>query len=88
MSKPIESLPNIGPELAASLRFAGVNSAEDLIALGATAVWRRLVRAGILADIQSLYLLDGAASGVRWDEMPFERKQELRQFAVSYSQGV
>ena len=88
MSKPIESLPNIGPELAASLRYAGVTSAEDLIALGAIAVWRRLVRAGILADIQSLYLLDGAATGVSWDEMSFERKQELRQFAVAYSQGV
>ena len=87
MPKPIESLPNIGPELAIQLKKAGITNAEELVRLGAMNAWRRLVRAGLRGDVTSLLALEGAIEGIRWHEIPLERRQELKQFAVSYSQG-
>jgi DNA transformation protein len=87
MPKPIESLPNIGPELATQLNKAGITNAEELVRLGAMTAWRRLVRAGLRGEVNSLLALEGAIEGVRWHEIPLERRQELKQLAVSYSQG-
>jgi len=88
MSKPIESLPNIGPELAAQLQKIGVSTAEDLLRVGAVAAWQRLVRAGLRDCMNSLFALEGAIEGVRWQEVPIERKEELKLMAVGFSQGL
>jgi len=88
MSKPIESLPNIGPELAAQLQKIGISTAEDLLRIGAVAAWQRLVRAGLRDCMNSLLALEGAIEGVRWQEVPVERKEELKMMAVGFSQGL
>jgi DNA transformation protein and related proteins len=87
MPKPIESLPNIGPELAIQLNKVGITSAEELVGLGAMTVWRRLMRTGLRGEVNILLALEGAIEGIRWHEIPLERRQELKQLAVSYSQG-
>jgi len=88
MSKPIESLPNIGPELAAQLQKIGISTAEDLLRIGAVAAWQRLVRVGLRDCMNSLLALEGAIEGVRWQEVPVERKEELKMMAVGFSQGL
>lgn len=87
MPKPIESLPNVGPELATQLKKVGITTGEELLRAGAIGAWQRLVRAGLRDCMNSLLALEGAIEGVRWQELPFERKQELRQMAVGFSQG-
>jgi DNA transformation protein and related proteins len=87
MPKPIESLPNIGPELAAQLQKIGINTSEELLRVGAMAAWQRLVRAGLRDCLNSLLALEGAIEGVRWQELPIERKEELKLMAVGFSQG-
>lgn len=87
MPKPIESLPNIGPELAAQLQKVGINTSEELLRTGAMAAWQRLVRAGFRDCMNSLLALEGAIEGVRWQELPIERREELKLMAVGFSQG-
>jgi hypothetical protein len=87
MPKPIQSLPNIGPELAAQLQKIGINTSEELLRVGAVAAWQRLVRAGLRDCMNSLLALEGAIEGVRWQELPIERKEELKLMAVGFSQG-
>ena len=88
MSKPIESLPNIGPELAVQLQKIGIGTAEDLLRIGAIAAWQLLVRAGLRDCMNSLLAIEGAIEGVRWQEVPIERKEELKLMAVGFSQGL
>ena len=87
MPKPVESLPNIGPELATELKKVGITNADELVRLGAMAAWRRLVRVGLRGEVNSLLALEGAIEGIRWHEIPLERRQELKELAVSYSEG-
>lgn len=87
MPKPIESLPNIGPELAIQLNKVGITTAEELVRVGAMGAWRRLVRSGLRGGVNSLLALEGAIEGIRLHEIPLERRQELKQLAVAYSQG-
>ncbi|WP_050347240.1 TfoX/Sxy family DNA transformation protein [Arsenicicoccus sp. oral taxon 190] len=65
----MESLPNIGPKLAAALRQVGVPDAETLRARGAEAVWRELRSAGLFDSAMSLQALEGAVQGMRWHDL-------------------
>jgi DNA transformation protein len=87
MPRPIDSLPNIGPELATQLRHVGITTAEDLVHTGAVKAWQRLVNAGLRDCVHSLLALEGAIEGVRWHQISLERREELKQQAVAYSQG-
>lgn len=88
MSKSIEELPNIDLGLAARLKQAGITDADALIQIGAGKAWQRLLRHGWQGGIDGLLRLEGAISGVRWTQVPFDRQQELCLEAVAYSQGV
>ena len=46
MSRPVSSLRNLGPRSDASFTRAGIHSAEELIALGPDAAYRRLLASG------------------------------------------
>jgi DNA transformation protein and related proteins len=87
MSAPVESLPNIGPELCLELRKVGITTADELLELGAIDAWQRLVRAGLRDCMHSLLALEGAVEGIPSEEVSLERQQELKQFAIAFSQG-
>ncbi len=87
MSAPVESLPNIGPELSLELRKVGISTADELLELGAIDAWQRLVRAGLRDCMHSLLALEGAVEGIPSEEVSLERQQELKQFAIAFSQG-
>ena len=88
MGKSIESLQNIDVGLAALLKQVGITDADALIAIGAGKAWQRLLRHGWQGGIDGLLRLEGAISGLRWTQVPFDRQQELCLEAVAYSQGV
>jgi len=82
----LEQLPNIGAILADCLRRAGIDSAEELQALGAERAFEQL-RAVLPDDacLSKLYALAGAIEGVRWHDLPPARKTQLKTFASRHS---
>jgi DNA transformation protein len=56
----------LGPRSEALLRQVGIETPEDLRALGAVAAYERLVRAGHAISLNMLWALEGALSGRDW----------------------
>ncbi|CAG7845708.1 hypothetical protein USB125703_01983 [Pseudoclavibacter triregionum] len=79
--RPVEELPNIGPALASALRQVGIHREGELTRLGAVAAWERLREAGLYDCASSLQALEGAVQGIRWHELPAERRAALRAHA-------
>ena len=69
----LESLPNIGPRLAADLREVGIPDAETLRDVGADEANRRLESAGLHACVSARKSVEGAVSGTVW---PPSRKRD------------
>jgi len=72
-----EQVVNIGPVLAGDLRAIGIPDLEALRAVGAFEAGRRLEAAGREDCTHSYLALEGALAGVRWMELPPERRSEL-----------
>lgn len=62
----LQSLPNIGPTLAAELRSVGVPDAEALRDIGAAEAVSRLAAAGRRDCTHAARAIEGALAGVRW----------------------
>jgi len=84
-SKPgtdsIEGLPNIGAEVAARLREAGITTPQELRALGSVGAALRLAaaRPGDPPCRSMLSGLEGAIRGVRWHAIPKDERDRLRE---------
>jgi len=76
---------NIGPKTLERLQAVGVNSLEDLEAMGAVEVYRQL-KAAYPRDVSivALYALQGALLNLHWNALPPEMKAELRAEAESF----
>lgn len=68
--------------LASCLRRDGIESAEELRALGAERAFERL-RNALPQDacMSKLYAIAGAIEGVRWHDLPPEQRARLAAFA-------
>lgn len=78
-SRPVKSLPNIGPRTAAWLREAGIATEADLQALGSVAAYRRLKALHPhIVSLNALYGLEAALIGCRWSDLTGEMKAALR----------
>ncbi len=74
----LERMLNLGPISAARLRAVGIETQDDLRRLGAVEAYVRLERGFPVETTQiSLYVLQGALSGVRWYELPEELRAAL-----------
>ena len=69
----LEELPNLGAVMVQKLKEAGIETPEQLGAMGA-----KLADPGIC--LSALQALEGAVRGVRWHDLPPEAKQELKAF--------
>ena len=74
-------LPNIGVKLEEQLIVAGIETPEQLRALGSHEAWLRLRRMDPTVSLTRLYALEGAVRGVRWHLLDEDTKRELRAFA-------
>ena len=84
----LTDLPNIGAELAKKLKQVGVNSAEELNALGSEDALLKidtLQNGG--ACINMLYALEGAVQGIRWHGLAKQRRAELKDFYNQIKKG-
>ena len=76
----LAEMPNIGKTLAARLIQAGINTPDDLCALGSKNAFMRLKRYDSDVCINTLMALEGAVLGIRWHHLSEDSKRELKQF--------
>lgn len=77
---PLQSLPNIGPEVAAQLKKAGIETEQQLYETGTETTFIRLKTIFPDACIHRLLAIEGAIRGIRKHQLPPERKAELTAF--------
>ena len=78
MATPISSIRNLGPAYEASCKRAGIDTAEDLRALGADAAYSRLLATGSTPHFIGYYVLVMALQGRPWNDCKGKEKQALR----------
>jgi DNA transformation protein len=74
----LTSIKNIGPAFEASFKAVGINSAEDLRALGADAAYTKLLEGGSKPHFIGYYVLHMALQGRPWNDCKGEEKKALR----------
>lgn len=73
-------LPNIGKVVAEKLKEVGITTSEELRKVGAEQAFIRLQTIDEGACLCMLQGLEGAVQGIRWHNLPKERKEELKEF--------
>lgn len=73
-------LPNIGNVLAEELIQAEIDTPEKLKEIGTEQAFIRILSIDETACMSKLQAIEGAIRGIRWHELPKERKEELKQF--------
>ncbi len=77
----LSALPNVGKVLERNLLQIGVETPEQLRALGAKEAFLRIrMQADPEACLHMLYGIQGAVDGVRYLRLPQETKDELKRF--------
>jgi DNA transformation protein len=75
----VSRLAGLGPKSEAWLREVGINTEEELRAIGAVAAYRRLKPWNPrLVSLNALYALHAALSGLHWRAVDDETKARLR----------
>ncbi len=78
----LADLPNLGPVTARQLAEVGIETPEDLRAVGAAEAYRRLKFAfGRAITLNALRALEGAVTGVDWRHIDPERLEQLKREA-------
>jgi len=78
MAAPVSTIINLGPASEAAFARAGINSAEEIRALGADAAYLRLLEAGTRPHFIGYYVLVMGLQGRPWNDCQGEEKKALR----------
>ena len=74
----LRSLKNVGPTTIGWMESVGIQTVEDLEALGAAAAYVRMKAAyPHKVSLNALWGLQGALTGIRWNELPDTMKADL-----------
>lgn len=73
-------MPNIGKVVAEKLIQVGITTPEELKVIGTEQAFIRLLTFDETACFSMLQGLEGAIQGIRWHNLPKERKEELKEF--------
>jgi len=76
----LTEMPNIGKVVAEKLCEVGITTPEELKAIGTEQAFIRLQTIDETACLSMLQGLEGAIQGIRWHNLPRERKEELKEF--------
>lgn len=76
-ASPIADLPNLGPKSAQMLNACGISSAERLRELGAVRAYAMVKQAHESASLNLLWALEGALTGLPWQEVAREHRLSL-----------
>jgi DNA transformation protein and related proteins len=70
-------LPNLGPKSAQYMQRAGITSFEQLKCLGSVAAYSMVKQVEPSASLNLLWALEGAISGLHWQEVAKEHRTSL-----------
>ena len=73
----LSAVANLGPKSAAMLAAAGVTTLAQLRSLGAVTAYLRVRRAQPKASLNLLWALEGAVSGLPWQQVAREHRTRL-----------
>ena len=76
MPRP-DALPNLGPVSRQMLADAGIDSVQALRRLGAVAAYARVKGLHPRASLNLLWALEGALTGLRWQDVAREHRTSL-----------
>lgn len=76
----ISRLPNIGKVMTEKLKRVDIHSFHELKKVGSEKAFLRLKAEDKGACLSSLCALEGAIEGIRWHDLPKEKKDELKRF--------
>lgn len=76
----LEDMPNIGKVAAERLKEVGIATPVQLCAVGSKEALLRLRERDPGACLSMLCGLEGAIQGVRWHDLPEDKKKELKEF--------
>jgi len=71
---------NIGKVLELKLKSVGIENLEDLKGIGVEEAFIKIKQIDKNAGRSILFSIDGAITGVKWHQIPENRKEELRDF--------
>ena len=71
------TLANLGPKSQEMLARAGIASVEQLSAMGAVGAYVRVERSGAKPSLNLLWSLEGALTGLSWQEVAREHRTSL-----------
>lgn len=74
---PIAGLPNLGPKSQQVMAQAGITSVEQLRKIGSVAAYVRAKRTGANVSLNLLWALEGALSGLHWQEVARDHRTSL-----------
>mgnify|MGYP001409786386 CR=1 FL=1 len=80
MTTELSKTINIGKDTHAKLKQVGIDTFEKLVSTGTEQAFIKLQTIHPDACINLLYSIDGAINGVKWNNLPSERKKELLDF--------
>jgi len=78
MATRVSTIGNLGPASEAAFARAGINSAEEIRALGADAAYLRLLKAGTRPHFIGYYVLVMGLQGRPWNDCQGDEKKALR----------
>ena len=73
----LSDLPNLGPKSRDMLEHAGIVSVAQLRQLGAVAAYAQVQRSGQTASLNLLWALEGALTGMPWQQVAREHRTSL-----------
>lgn len=79
----LESMMNIGKEMAKKLSSVGIESSERLIETGAKGAFLKLKQKYPNVCLVHLYTLEGAIQNTEFNGLPEATKKELKEFSDS-----
>ena len=74
---PVADLPNLGPKSQQMLEDAGIATLDQLRTLGSVAAFARVKRSGGNPSLNLLWALEGALTGLRWQDVAREHRTSL-----------
>ncbi len=78
MADPVSSIRNLGPASDAAFARAGINSAEEVRALGADASYAKLLKSGARPHFIGYYVIVMGLQGRPWNDCQGAEKAALR----------
>ena len=79
----LTSMMNIGREMSKKLTSVGIDSAEELIYIGAKQAFFKLKEAYTNVCLVHLYTLEGAITNTEYNALSADKKKELKEFSDS-----